>query len=120
MTGPKPVADLDEALRASLRDYHRTRWLGALAILTLLSAAVIVLGVLYVQQGARLRASCEFWRTLGALPVAVTKQAPQPSKLGVSIIAESRAAYAGQGCGRLPPADPSFARWARAYHLPAG
>jgi hypothetical protein len=116
---PKTVADIDETLRASLRDYQRTRWVTAAAVVAVLCAAVVVLGVLYIQQGARLRASCEFWRTLAPLPVTTVQPAGRPSRLGVAIIAESRTAYAGQGCGKPPPPDSSFVQWARYYHLPA-
>jgi hypothetical protein len=118
--GPKTVADLDDTIRASLRDYQRTRWVTGAGVIAVLCAAVVVLAVLYIQQGARLKASCEFWRTLAPLPVTVAQQTGKPSKLGVSIIDGSRAAYEGQGCGKPPPADPAFARWARYYHLPAG
>lgn len=117
---PTTVDAIDEAVRSSLRDYQRTRWAAAAAVVAVLCAAVVVLGVLYIGQGARLRASCEFWRTLAPLPVTIAQQTGKPSRLGVSIIAESREAYEGQGCGKPPPADPAFARWARYYHLPTG
>lgn len=115
---PRPVADVDRLIRSSLRDYHRARWLTAAGVIAVLCAAVIILAILYAQQDGRLTASCQFWRTLAPLPVTIAEQTGRPSSLGVSIIAESRAAYAGQGCGKLPPADPSFAKWAKYYHLP--
>jgi hypothetical protein len=117
-TSPRPVADVDKLIRASLRDYQRTRWLTAAGVIAVLCAAVITLAVLYAQQNGRLSASCRFWRTLAPLPVTIAQQTGRPSSLGISIIAESRAAYAGQDCGKLPPADPSFAKWAKFYHLP--
>jgi hypothetical protein len=115
--GPRPVADLDAAVAGALKYYHRSRWVTAIGAIALLAAAVAVLGVLYLQQDTRLRASCGFWRTLAPLPVTPAPGVARPSRLGVLIVTGSREAYAGQGCGQLPPADPSVRRWAAYYKI---
>lgn len=117
MTSPRPVADLDDTLRSALRGYHRSRWITLAAVTLLLAAAVIVLGVLYLQQDARLRASCEFWLALTPLPVTIVPPNTKPTPVSVNLIAGSRVAYAGQGCGRMPPAAPSLVKWAHFYGI---
>jgi hypothetical protein len=113
---PRGVADVDAALPKWTQDFHRARWLAAAGVIAVLACAVIVLGVLYVQQQSRLGASCGFWRSLASLPVASAPNG-RPSRLGITIVAGGRAAYAGQGCGKLPPADPSVTRWAPFYKI---
>jgi len=115
---PRPVADLDAAVSSAIRDYHRARWAAIAGVMVLLCAAVIILGVLYLQQDARLRASCEFWRVLAPLPVGDAPGGTEPSRLSIQLVIASREAYAGQRCGRLPPADPSVRRGAAYYHIP--
>lgn len=67
---------------------------------------------------AAVLASCAFAADLGGAPV-VTAPGGKASRLGVSIVADSRAQWRHLGCpGHLAPAAPSFARWARFYHLP--
>ncbi len=73
---------------------------------------------LIVKQQKELHASCDFWGTLTSIPITVTPPATKPSRLGVSIITQSRIAYKGQGCGALPPVDASVRKWAAYYHLP--
>ena len=70
---------------------------------------------------SRLRAAvlseCAFAADLGSVPVPAV---PKPSKLGISLIADSRQQWRKLGCpGHLPPPQPSFAHWARYYRLPA-
>jgi hypothetical protein len=65
------------------------------------------------------RSDCAFYRDLAGLPVSVSPKTGKAAKLGVAIIAHSREAWRGHGCGgTLPPPDPSFARWAKFYGLP--
>lgn len=62
-------------------------------------------------------ASCAFASDLGSVPVPAL---PRPSKLGISLVADSRAQWRKLGCpGHLPPPQPSFVHWARYYRLPA-
>ena len=114
---PRAVTDVDDLIHQSLRDFHKARWLTLAGSIAVLCAAIITLGVLYVQQDARLRASCQLWRTLAPLPVATAPNAPRPSKLSITLVASAREAYAGQGCGHLPAADPSVTRWAPFYKI---
>jgi hypothetical protein len=65
----------------------------------------------------QLHASCGFWRSIAPIPVVAAGSRVKPSLLGVAIVLEARAAYAGQHCGTLPPADPSLITWAHYYHL---
>jgi len=66
-------------------------------------------------------AQCQFNADLGAAPVTVSPSTGRASRLGVLIISDSRTAWHGLGCpGRLPPPAPSFAKWAKTYHLPVG
>jgi hypothetical protein len=66
-------------------------------------------------------AQCKFDRDVGSVPVSVNPATHAASKLGVSLIADARQGWHGLGCpGVLPPPQPSFVRWARHYHLPAG
>ena len=67
---------------------------------------------------AAVLASCAFAADLGSAPVAPSP-AVKPSKLGVTIVADSRQQWRKLGCpGQLAPPAPSFAKWARYYHLP--
>lgn len=66
--------------------------------------------------GTTVLASCAFARDVGSAPAPAGK----PSKLGISLIADSRQQWRELGCpGHLPPPTPAFAQWARFYHLPA-
>ena len=132
MTAPKSVSDVDEQLRDSLKEAHRSRWYAVGAVFALLVAVVTGLAVMAVrQQGvighqqsvlarqqSELEASCGWWRSLAPLPVTVTPPATRPGELGVSLIAGARVAYDGQHCpGPIPPAAPSLVTWAAFYHL---
>lgn len=65
-------------------------------------------------------AQCQFSADLGSAPIMVSPSG-KPSRLGVTIVSDSRVAWHGLGCpGRLPPPAPSFAHWAAVYHLPVG
>jgi hypothetical protein len=68
----------------------------------------------------RVQALCRFDADLGSAPVVAPATGP-PSLLGVSIVSDARVAWHQAGCsGRLAAPAPSFVKWARYYHLPAG
>ena len=68
----------------------------------------------------RAQAQCAFNADLGPVPVTIPASG-KPAILGVKIISDARIAWRRAGCpGRLAPPAPSFIRWARFYHLPAG
>jgi hypothetical protein len=143
---PRPVADVDQNLPDVIRAFHRTRWYVLLGAGILLTGAVVFLLVtghsrdvalareqqLAAQQAGQLaaqqrllraehaanHASCRFWASIAALDVQPPPPAPRPSKALVTIVASARDAYAGQSCGRLPPASGSLTRWARYYQVP--
>lgn len=70
------------------------------------------------QQQSELHASCKFWNALAGIDVQPPPPTPKPSKLGVSIVADSRIAFLGQSCGQIPDASASLVKWAAFYHLP--
>jgi hypothetical protein len=71
------------------------------------------------QLRAATRSACQFAADLAGAPV-VASPAGKASRLGVSIVSDSRQQWRGLGCpGRLAPPAPSFVKWARYYHLPS-
>jgi hypothetical protein len=97
---------------------------GARRAFAVLSVIVLMVGAASIfftaGEAARLRAgvlaSCAFAADLGGAPFPASAKV---SKLGVSIVADSRAQWRHLGCpGHLAPPAPSFVKWARFYHLP--
>ena len=114
---PRPVSDVDTIVAEAVRR-NRRLYLSAIGALTVLLAAAVTVGtVVIINQGNELLASCGVWRSLAVLPVTPTPPVKHPSRLGVGIVLSTRYAYVGQGCGTLPPADPSLIAGARYYHL---
>jgi len=89
-------------------------------VLALVAGASPVFTVVYANSTAatlrsQLLASCAFARDLGSVPLPAS---PRPSKLGVSIVADSRAQWRTLRCpGELPPPSPGLRHWAAFYHL---
>jgi hypothetical protein len=93
-------------------------WALAALFTVLVAAAAVNLDLTLTRNGT---AACSFYRDLAGLPVTILATTGRPSELGMSIIANSRAAYRDLGCqGPLPPPSPSFTHWASYYRLPAG
>lgn len=62
---------------------------------------------------------CAFNGDLGGVPVTNNPATGRPSLLGLRIVSDSRVAWHQAGCpGHLVRPSPSFAKWARFYHLP--
>ena len=122
----------------SLRGFLRMRWLLTAAVLAVLLAAVLALGILFFRQQtqlqaqqaalraqlaelqaqqAALRADCAFWYPLTSLPVTVITPGMPPTRLSVALITASRIAYEGQDCGHIPPASVSLEKWAAFYGI---
>ncbi len=99
----KPAAEL-----------HRARWAGVVALAVAVVAAIAIFATVIVIQQNRLEASCKFYNLIATLPVANT---PTPSRLGVLLVLDSRAAYVGQGCGSLPAPSVNLKRWTAHYGL---
>jgi hypothetical protein len=113
----QPVAALDAELKASLGRVHRVRWWLLCVLAVVVAAAIVALGVLVYRDEARLQASCRFYQHLAGAPV-MAGASGKASRLGVSIIVDSRDAFTGQACpGSLPPPAPSLKRWAAYYRL---
>lgn len=82
-------------------------------VLTLTSIGFTVGYVAQLQ--TQLQAACGFAHDLGGVSLPAS---PKPSRLGVSIVADSRAQWRELRCpGTLPPA-PGLAHWAKVYGLP--
>jgi hypothetical protein len=81
-----------------------------------LNAQARVQAATIAQLRAQLLASCGFAADIGGAPLPA---APRPSKLGVSIIADSRAQWLALRCpGSLPPPSPGLVKWGPYYHKP--
>ena len=99
----------------------RLTWQQAVVFLFALAVALAGANLLWTaHEVGKLRsavlASCAFAADLGTAPFP---SAGPVSKLGVSIVADSRQQWRKLGCpGQLAPPAPSFVRWARYYHVP--
>lgn len=67
------------------------------------------------QLRAQQLAACGFARDLGGVPLP---DKPRPSKLGVSLVVDSRAQWRTLHCPGTLPVPPGLARWAKVYGLP--
>ena len=118
----RTVSDRPRRLRTFLITPEVARAFVFLSVLTLLVGALNFYWTsrLAAANTARARAQCAFDADLAPLPVTIPKTG-NPSVLGVKLISDARVAWRLAGCpGQLGPPDPSFTRWARYYHLPAG
>lgn len=95
--------------------------LGALSLFAA-SVLLVVAGTGYaVWQGSRqaqalaseVRTLCAEQGDIGQAPVS-----PKSSELGVKLLVDFRSAYAGLGCGPLPPPPPLLVRLAAQYGIP--
>lgn len=68
------------------------------------------------QLRAQQLAACAFAADVGSVPLPAS---PRPSKLGVSLIADSRAQWRKLHCPGQLPVPPGLAKWAAYYHVPA-
>ena len=81
-----------------------------------LRAQARVLAAQVARLQAAVLASCDFAADLGTAPLPA---APKPGKLGVKLVADSRAQWRKLDCPGSLPVPPGFAHWATVYHLPA-
>lgn len=124
MSHPKPVVDVDAQLLRVIQNVHKARWVVLIVLGIMAIGAIIFMGVVISSQSTQiseqrneLRADCSIWGSLAGLPATVNPDTGRPSKFSVALIAESRFAYRGKGCGTPAPLDPSEVRWARYYHI---
>jgi hypothetical protein len=109
---------LDDQLQQVVRISRRTVFSVALATVILFAAGLTTAVVLLVQANQRIASDCAFYRDLGTAPLTVHHPAGKPTRLGVTIVADSRNAYYGHGCQPEPlPPNPSLYRWAGYYHV---
>lgn len=94
--------------------------------IVLFAVIVSVLGALLIasftevtlamhRQDERITATCRFYLLLSTLKVPAS---PAPGAPAIELVEDSREAYTGLGCGRLPRASSQLDRWARYYHVP--
>lgn len=67
------------------------------------------------QLRTQLQASCAFAADIGSVPLP---DSPTPSKLGVSLVVDSRAQWRELRCPGPLPEPPGLAKWAAYYRLP--
>jgi hypothetical protein len=115
---PKPVAELDEQLRHTVKTFHRLRWYGVAALAAVVLIALIVGGLLLTRQQMEITADCAAIREIALLQPETTPPAKAPSQLIVTYIINNRNSYIGKGCGSLPPPSGKLTHWARFYGLP--
>ena len=99
--------------------------LRAIAVMFVLMVALAAFNLLFTarevnQLRAAVQSECAFAADVGSAPVVTPNVSAKPSKLGVSIVADSRVQFRRLGCpGHLAPPQPSFVKWARFYDLPS-
>lgn len=135
-----PAQALDKELKVALHRFQRMRWMMVGVAGFAVAIAITVGAVMLVRQshqlrsdsdqisrneeqiaddGERLLASCDFYRSAAPSPVSVDPGTGKAYKLSVSVIIGAREAYLGEGCaGRIPPPDPSLLRWAAYFRIP--
>jgi hypothetical protein len=117
MTEPRPTADIDEELAHAIKGVHRLRWAGTLALAVVVIVALAAGSLVLFRQQGQLKASCSLYRDLSVLPVKPIPPVKRPSKLGITIVVDSRIAYIGECSHDIPPPDPSLRFWAHFYRL---
>lgn len=117
MTEPRPTADIDAELSHAIKGVHRLRWTGTLVLAVVFVVALAAGALVLVRQQNQLSASCSLYRDLSALPVKPIPPVRRPSKLGITIVVDSRIAYLGECSHDIPSPDPSLVFWAHFYHL---
>lgn len=117
MQHPEPVGDIDAKLVKTMTSIHRIRWIAIMVLGILVVIAIGTMAIVISAQQDQLRSDCEVWGSLSGLPVTIPQGAKRPAQFSVVIIAESRVAFSGKGCGKLPPADPSELHWAAYYNV---
>ena len=100
---------------------------GALKGLVVLLLLMLLIGAANLLYTARqtyftethARTSCAFYADIGTAPIIPPKSGVNPSKLGVTIVLDSRRAWYGLACpGHLAPLSARNAFWAHHYRIP--
>ena len=129
---PLPPDKADRDLVKALKGYHRLRW-AALGVLgTVLALSICAVWAVIVHQSDQIAqqqqqiarqqneitVACGFFTDLASLPVTPAPTVKRPTRLGVSIVADSRATAKAFGCPVIPPPTDSLRKWAAYYHIP--
>lgn len=122
---PKPVYEVDTEFFQLAKKFHRIRWWTICAIIGVLIAIVGWLFMANVQAQAQIRlqqqeimGSCDFYRTVGVLPIVPSPGQSKPAYSGVAIINGARTAYIREHCeGPLPPPSPQLRHWTTVYRI---
>ena len=115
MSEPMPVSEVDRHL---VRVPNSTRLLAAMV--ALLTAAVVYLGLRDFYRQGELTSSCAFFGAIATASVPVRPAAAgPPSQEVIEIIAASRQAYRGRDCTpALPSPSAGLRHWASFYGIP--
>lgn len=62
------------------------------------------------------RSDCQFYLLILNLPV-ITSGATKTSELGVKLVNDSRIAYEGKSCGKLPPPSAALTELGKVYRI---
>jgi len=114
----------DHELSRALTSFHRLRWASLGVLAAVLIMAIVVGGVVILHQSDQISqarnqlvAGCRFFADLASLPVTPVPPVKRPTRLGVSIVVDSRIAAVGLGCSNIPPPSASLKKWAGYYHI---
>lgn len=77
-------------------------------------ATITQLQAQQAQLQSQQQAACAFAADVGSVPLP---DAPRPTKLGVSLVVDSRAQWRKLHCPGTLPVPPGLAKWAAYYHL---
>lgn len=104
------------AVRAALRRARRqVRWRDVIFV-ALFGASILYSAHQISQLERQQQASCAFAADVGSVPLP---DSPRPSKLGVSLVADSRAQWRELHCPGVLSPSPGLTKWAAYYELPA-
>ena len=105
-------------MRALSRRVSTPLW--SVAVLFVLTVVVGVANLLFTTSQvdtlrAQQQAACAFAADLGSAPFP---SSPRPSKLGVSIVADSRSQWRKLHCPGTLPVSPGLIKWGHFYRIP--
>jgi hypothetical protein len=110
--------NLDEQLQRVVRMSQRTVYAILATAAVLLIGGVATIVVMLVDANGRIDANCAFMRDIGQAPLMPTASGHPPTRLGVTIVADSYDAYIGEGCTPAIHPDPTLLHWAARYSIP--
>jgi hypothetical protein len=110
--------NLDEQLRRVVRFSQRTVFVVLMTAALLLVGGVVTVVIMLVDANTRIESTCAFMRDVGSAPLASNGPGHAPTRLGVTIVADSHNAYLGLGCSPAIAPDATLRHWAARYGIP--